>query len=189
MTAEPEHVLPAPGGTAVKPRRGRPRRSEPVVAPLDSATRITAAAILEVLAGERSTSSAAALIGVSPVRYYVIESRAIAGLIAACAPKPSGPVPGSGDAERTLRRAIADKDGLTAQVRRLHVLLRSAQRSLGVAPVEAKPDQAARADGKKPRRHRRPRVRALTMVRRLMAKEASTNPPLPATEVSRPAGG
>ena len=98
MTAEPEHVPPAPGGTAVKRRRGRPRRSEPAALPLDSATRITAAAILEVLAGERSTSSAAALIGVSPVRYYVIESRAIAGLIAACAPKPSGPVPGSGEA-------------------------------------------------------------------------------------------
>lgn len=174
---------------AVKIRRGRPRRIDPAVAQLAGVTKITAAVILEVLAGERSTTSAAALIGVSPVRYYAIESRAIAGLIAACAPKPPGAVPGSGDADRVLRRAIAEKDGLTAQVRRLHALLRSTQRSLGVAPVVAKPEPAARTDGKKPKRHRRPRVRALTLVRRLMAQEASTNPPPPATDVSGPAGG
>ena len=76
---------------------------EPTVVPLAGATKVTAAVILEVLAGERSTSSAAALIGVSPVRYYAIESRAIAGLIAACAPRPAGAVPGGGDTELALR--------------------------------------------------------------------------------------
>lgn len=181
----------AAGGGAAKPKpkRGRPRRSEPAIAQLDNMTRITAAVILEVLAGERTTGSAATLIGVSPVRYYAIESRAVAGLIAACAPRPSGPAPGSGEAERDLRRTIAEKDSLAAQVRRLQSLLRSAQRSLGVTPVEPKPAPAARADGKKPKSHRRPRVRALTLVRRLMAQEASTNPPLPTTVGSGSAGG
>ncbi len=200
MNCEPDHpdvrrvslaVSEAVAAPAVTIRRGRPRRIDPAVAHLSSVTKITAAVILEVLAGERSTTSAAELIGVSPVRYYAIESRAIAGLIGACAPKPPGAAPGSGDADRVLRRAIAEKDGLTAQVRRLHALLRSAQRSLGVAPVEAKPEPAARADGKKPKRHRRARVRALTLVRRLMARQASTstNPSVPGTDVTRPTGG
>jgi hypothetical protein len=184
----PGPVPPAPSGTPAKIRRGRPRR-EPTVVPMAGATKVTAAVILEVLAGERSTSSAAALIGVSPVRYYAIESRAIAGLIAACAPKPSGAVPGGGDTERALRRAIADKDGLTAQVRRLNALLRSTQRSLGIAPVEAKPDTVSRADGRKPKRHRRPRVRALTLVRRLMAEGLSTKPAPAVTETSGSVGG
>jgi hypothetical protein len=200
MTTEPAPVVPplvsrsvavppAPGGTAAKPHRGRPRRGVPAVVPMAGATKVTAAVILEVLAGERSTSSAAALIGVSPVRYYAIESRAIAGLIAACAPRPAGAVPGGGDAERALRRAIADKDGLTAQVRRLNALLRSTQRSLGIAPVEAKPDTVTRADGRKPKRHRRPRVRALTLVRRLMAEGLSTKPAPAVTAVSGSVGG
>lgn len=200
MIADPEStdlrrvslaVSAAVSAAAAQPKlkRGRPRRSEPAIAQLDSVTRITAAVILEVLAGERTTVSAAKQIGVSAVRYYAIESRAVAGLIAACAPRAAGPVPGSGEAERAMRRALAEKDSLAAQVRRLHSLLRSAQRSLGVAPVEAKSEPVKGADGKKPKSHRRPRVRALTLVRRLMAQEASTNPPLPTTQVSGPAGG
>ncbi|HEV8177378.1 MAG TPA: hypothetical protein VGP44_06770, partial [Gemmatimonadales bacterium] len=82
----------ADGATKPKPKRGRPRviGSVPALTQLAGATRLTAAVILEVLAGERSTSSAAKLIGVSLVRYYAIESRAIAGLIAACTHRPSG---------------------------------------------------------------------------------------------------
>ncbi len=54
-------VAAADGATKPKPKRGRPRviGSVPALTQLAGATRLTAAVILEVLAGERSTSSAA----------------------------------------------------------------------------------------------------------------------------------
>src|SRR5438477_8881944 len=59
-----------------------------------------AAAILEVLAGARTPTEAATSLGLSVPRYYQVESRALEGLLAACAPRPKGRAPGSAQPER-----------------------------------------------------------------------------------------
>src|SRR5215468_2392546 len=64
-----------------------------------------AAAILEVLAGARTTTDAATALGVSLPRYYQVESRALVGLLAACEPRPKGRV----------RSPQHDLDGLRKQ--------------------------------------------------------------------------
>ena len=67
--------------------------TEPIVASMDA--RRIAGAILEVLAGIRTITDVALTLGIAPARYYHLEARAIAGLIAACEPRSSGPQGGS----------------------------------------------------------------------------------------------
>ena len=69
---------PAPGGVTL----GQEHNAQ---------TRRVAAAVLEVLAGARTPGEAAVALGVSVPRYYQIESRALRGLLEACAPLPRGP--------------------------------------------------------------------------------------------------
>jgi hypothetical protein len=47
-------------------------------------------AILEVLAGLRTPAEAAQSLQISLPRYYVLETRALEGLVAGCEPKPLG---------------------------------------------------------------------------------------------------
>jgi len=56
-----------------------------------SETKRLAAAILEVLAGVRSPADAAKTLEISLPRYYLLEQRALAGLLAACEPRAKGP--------------------------------------------------------------------------------------------------
>src|SRR5438132_8470602 len=52
--------------------------------------RRVAAAVLEVLAGARTPTEAAAALALSLPRYYQIETQALRGLVSACEPKPRG---------------------------------------------------------------------------------------------------
>ena len=52
--------------------------------------RRTAAVVLEVLAGGRTPSDAAAVLGTSLPRYYAIEAKALGGLVVACEPTTPG---------------------------------------------------------------------------------------------------
>src|SRR5580658_5780818 len=52
-----------------------------------------AAVILEVLAGARTPTQAAAALSVSVPRYYQMETRALRGLVEACEAKPRGRAP------------------------------------------------------------------------------------------------
>ncbi len=179
-------------GAARKGRRGRPAGSGPAsgraarTPVIDGKARVTAAIVLDVLAGMRSTSEAAASLGISPVRYYAIEAKAIGGLIAACAPKPTGPE-GSGSDPKELARLTADRTRLEQETARLRAVLRSTQRHLGVKepPVPEKPA----APGKKPRKGRRPTVRALTVVRQLLRAGAASTTPSVADKMAGELGG
>jgi hypothetical protein len=120
-----------------------------------------AAAVLEVLGGERTPAQAAGALGVSVPRYYLIEQRALAALVAACEPAMRG-------RRATPQRQIA---ALERQIERLsrdsaryQSLARLAQRTLGLAPPTAEPrgrGREAKSAGGKKRRARRPTVRAL----------------------------
>lgn len=126
--------------------------------------RKVAAAILDVLGGMRTPTTAAQAVGVSLPRYYALESRAIEGLVKACEPRPKG------------RAVLPDKDlaGLRKQVEQLkrecerrQALLRAAQRTVGLSLPEPKPGK---------RRRRKPVVRALKVAAVLRSEPATAVP-------------
>jgi hypothetical protein len=121
-----------------------------------------AAAILEVLAGARTPTQAAQTLGVSVPRYYLLEVRALHGMLVACEPRPPERGPSPASALAALQREC---DQLRRECTRQQALVRAAQRSLGLSA----PTPAARGperNGKK-RRRRRPTARALRAAARL----------------------
>src|SRR5262249_9769811 len=114
-----------------------------------------AAAILEVLGCERLPSDAATALRVSAPRIYLLETRALSGLTAACEPRPIGRVRST---ESELAQEKKEADRLRRECSRLQALLRAAQRTVGLtAPAVPK---ASDVKGKG-RRKRKPTVRAL----------------------------
>jgi hypothetical protein len=144
--------------------------------------RRTAAAILEVLAGMRTPSEAAQALSVSVPRYYALEQRAVASLVAGCEPHLRGPPKSPQQRIAELEREI---QRLRQQCDRQRALARAVQRTVGLpmpAPsVATGKDKANRpspsASGKK-RRARRPAVRALKAAQTLR----DTQPEEPAPE-------
>ena len=132
-----------------------------------------AAAILEVLAGERSPQEAASALGVSVPRYYALEGRALAGLLSACEPAAPGKRASPGREAERLRQEV---ERLRRECGRRQALLRAAQRAMGLAPS---PPEA-----KEGRKRRRGVVRALRAAGRL--REEAAGPELP--EVPREGG-
>jgi hypothetical protein len=108
--------------------------------------RRVAAAILEVLAGARTPTEAAAALALSLPRYYQIETRALQGLVNACEPKPRGRQPSPTHDLVVLRQ---ENERLRREAGRQQALVRAAQRSFGLPPPAP-----ARPTGKKPRRRR-----------------------------------
>lgn len=164
-----------------KVKRARVARSacgsrQEVVRQATSDARRRAAAVLEVLAGVRTPTQAAEALGVSLPRYYLLEQRAIGGLVAACEPVPRGPQVNAERRVAALEREIAR---LTRESGRHQALARVAQRSLGLAPP-AVPRPNGKSAGKAPpsaksRRRRRPTVRALTLAKELSADSVGGN--------------
>jgi hypothetical protein len=118
-----------------------------------------AAAILEVLAGQRTPTQAAQAISVSVPRYYQLEAYGLRGLLAACEPKPRGRQVNLSADLAALRQ---QNERLQRDLMRQQSLVRLTQRVTGLtapAPAPAK-------DGKKTRK-RKPVARASTVAERL----------------------
>lgn len=126
-----------------------------------------AAAILEVLAGARTPTDAAAALGTSLQRYYLLEDKALAGLLRACERQPRGPRTDSARRCQTLEREC---ERWRCECTRLQTLVRAAQRGIG---LPAPPPVPAKPAGKKQRK-RKPTVRALHAVARLRQEEEPT---------------
>jgi PAS domain-containing protein len=122
--------------------------------------RRTAEAILEVLAGTASPAEAAAALAVSTPRYFVLESRAIEGMVAGCEPKARGYAHTPERQIEELKRAQAKLEGELARYR---ALARAARKSAGVV-------MAPKVEGK---RRGKPAVRALRRIRGLKVEEES----------------
>jgi hypothetical protein len=141
-------------GTSPRPRKAKASHS--VRGGTSEANRL-AVVILEVLAGQRTPTEAAALLEVSLPRYYQLETRAVEGLVAALEPRPLGKQPSLQTRIDKLQKQLDEAQRQTA---RQQALLRAAQRSLGLKPPAA--DNAKMAEKASPRRRkRRPTVRAL----------------------------
>lgn len=105
--------------------------------------------ILETLTGVRTTQEAADTLGIALVRYYVLETRALEGLIAALEPRARGRTV-SAERESELLRVQTEK--LEREVRRYQSLHRTTQRAMGLPKTEAEKPKAK--GSKKPARRR-----------------------------------
>lgn len=144
---------PHSNGTKAK----SPSKPQRIGSPQGSAeARRLAAAILEVLAGGRTPTNAAQTLGTSLPRYYLLEQRALQGLLTACEPRPKGRVVREGTKLAALEKQVAQ---LQRECGRQQALVRAAQRAVGLAPPPPLKPKAA-GSGKKGRQ-RKPVARAL----------------------------
>jgi hypothetical protein len=119
-----------------------------------------AAVLLDVLAGARTPPQAAEALGVSLPRYYQLEDRGLAGLVAACEARPRGRQPnGATDVHALTKEA----ERLRKELGRYQALVRLTQRTVGVPPPAP-----AKVSGRK--RKRKPTVRAMRRADRLRAE-------------------
>ena len=153
-SAEPARAE-ATGGAKACPEPGR---RAPPPSPRDA--RRTAAAILEVLAGACTPTEAATALAVSLPRYYLLETRALEGLVAACEPRDRGR---GRSPEKDFAESRRECDRLRKECLRYQSLARTAQRAVGFVPP-AKPKETAPGKG---RRRRKPVVRALVAAARI----------------------
>jgi hypothetical protein len=121
-----------------------------------------AAVILEVLTGLRRTEDASETMKVPLPRYYLLETRALQGLISALEPRPKGRQRRPEDEIAGLQK---EKDRLQRELHRSQALVRASQRALGI-PQPPKEDDKRKLEGTG-RKTRRATVRAIRTVRAL----------------------
>jgi hypothetical protein len=144
-----------------RPRGSYRRQLTAIPAGAGVEARRAAAVILEVLAGARTAAGAASALGIHLQRYYILEERAVQGLVAACEPRPRGRSKSTdrrlGELERELATARRD-------LARQQALARTAQRALGLTAPP--PPSKAKAGAPAPkRRQRKPVKRGLRAAR------------------------
>jgi hypothetical protein len=129
-----------------------------------------AAAIMEVLAGEKTPYEAADALGISPPRYYALELRALQGMLTACEPRDGRR---KSSPERKIKSLQDEVGQLKRDCARQQALLRAARRSVGL-PSETKPK--SRDKGKR-RRKRGPRaMRVVAMLRQPREEKPHVGP-------------
>lgn len=133
--------------------------------------RRVAAAVLEVLAGSRTPVDAATALGVSAPRYYVLEARALAGLVAACESRAKGR---TRTPEMELAALRKEHERLQRECARAQALARASQRAVGLSTP--KPEKKS---GEKGRRRRKPTVRALKAANLLKSEALGQDGPGP----------
>jgi hypothetical protein len=164
---------PSPAPAAKTPKVKPAQTLDKVLANTDREARRKAAAILEVLAGARKPSDAAQVLGITPMRYYLLEIRAIQGLVKGCEPLKLGPkVSPDKEAQRLRKQIVA----LERECARYAALARVAQRAVNLLP----PPPIKKAPSKKGRRHKPP-VRAFKVLTRVQASLEAAGTPAQAT--------
>jgi len=130
-----------------------------------------AAAVLEVLGGAKSPVEAAESLGIALPSYYLLEARALEGLVSACEPKPRGR--SAGGEGKTFHALKRENERLRQDLTRTQALTRAVQRAVGMQTKEDAPKTVAPV-----RRRRRATARALRAARDL-APQNSPRPSLP----------
>lgn len=183
ITAHPAASKAEAEVNATKPRTEKNRGPQgPRMNDASREARKLAAAILEVMGGARLPSDAAKALGVSLPRYYLLESRALNGLLLACEPRRIGRVRST---ESELAAAHKEVRQLQQECARYSALVRAAQRTIGLSqPQPPKPNE--KGSGKK--RRKKPTVRALKAAE-LLLHSASSGETEAAPGGDRPAEG
>lgn len=165
--SRPSAKTPGPAGSHGPGQSRKPSSSAELGRDAPTSAQRRAAAILEVLAGEQTAAEAARALGVSPMHYYLLERRALHGLVAACAPRPKGPP--ARPPEQELVRLQRELERSQRECQRQTALVRATQRALGFpAAATAEPVEKPRKTKGKPEpaggkrcRRRRVTIRAL----------------------------
>ena len=129
-----------------------------------------AVVILEVLAGVNTPADAAAALKISLPRYYVLEKRALDGLVAACEPKPLGKRPTPETRMAALEKALKKAERECA---RQQALVRVARRSVGLSATTGSSRPASKKRDRRGRKVRSAAVRALKAAETLRTRLAS----------------
>jgi hypothetical protein len=156
----------------VKRRPGTKHAHEATLA--SETARKAAAAVLQVVSGLKTPAEASEAIGIHVNRYYVLEGRALAGMVRALEPLARGPRRKPEAEAQALRQQAAKAE---REASRYQALFRASQRTLGLcAPIRKEQRPAPGA-----KRSRRPRVRAKALVAALTAPggEAAAAPDEP----------
>jgi hypothetical protein len=159
--------------TQPKERKGGPAKIGEKIRQAPVEARKTAAVVLDVLAGVRTPAEAAQELALSPACYYLLEARAMAGLLEACRPKETGR---DKNPDRELITLRKEKERLQREVQRLMALQRITRRAVGVAqPAQERTPKVPGTKGRKKRKS----VRALKAVKTLKgaAAEGPTGTP------------
>lgn len=172
----------AEAGATAKRSRGVYRRqltaSRPGSGAFGIEARRAAAVILEVLAGVRTPATAATALEIRLPRYYLLEERAIQGLISACEPRPRGRTVST---DRRLVRLERELAASQRELARHQALARNTQRAFGLAPPPSpsgtKPRGAKEPSPGSKRRRRKPSVRPLRAARLLNGSSPGGQPP------------
>ena len=118
--------------------------------------------ILEVLAGLKGPSEGAETLSVSLPRYYVLETRALEGMVNALEPREKGRGPVS--MESRLRALEKERDRLKTELERMRSLVRAAHRTVG---LPSKPKDGKGGGKKKGSKKKR---RKVNRTRRVLSK-------------------
>jgi hypothetical protein len=111
------------------PRQEKPAALSSTTSGPSREARRRAAVILEVLGGARTPTQAAEALGLSLIRYYQLETRALQGLVSACEPKPLGRVISPQTQLTALRK---EQERLKRELARQQALVRLSQRAVGL---------------------------------------------------------
>jgi len=134
-----------------------------------------AAVILEVLAGVRTPAAAAAALAIRLPRYYLLEQRAVQGLVWACERRPRGRVIST---DRRLARLERELAVARRELGRQQALARTTQRAVGLvatsSPASTATSKVKGASGGPKRRQRKPSVRALRAARLLQGADSGS---------------
>jgi|SRR5579859_854941 len=136
-----------------------------------------AAAVLEVLGGAKGPAEAAEALGIALPSYYLLEARALEGLVEACEPKPRGRAAGEGKTFHALKR---ENERLRQDLTRTQALTRAVQRAVGMQAEKDAPPANSPI-----RRRRRATARALRAARELLPEPSdTTRPSLPTSPLA-----
>ncbi len=131
-SARPHGPAPRQKEAAAQRSRGTYRRQLTADCPqaphIGPEARRAAALVLEVLAGVRTPAGAATALGIRLPRYYLLEQRAIRGLIWACEPRPVGRTVST---DRRLARLERELSVSRRELARHQALARTTQRAVG----------------------------------------------------------
>lgn len=152
-------------------KKRNPRNSFVKKPPGSLEARRMAGIVLEVLAGTMTPGEAAGVMGMSVPKYYMVESRALDGMVAACEPRKKGYVR---TAERELEALKKKVEGLERECARYQALARASRRAVGLRS----PKHSGEKRDKRGRKKRKPTVRALTLAQKLKHGRAEA-PPAP----------
>lgn len=150
----------------------------PVPSPtLEIEGRRRAAAVLEVLGGAMTPSEAAEALGVTLATYYLLEGRALEGLVAACEPRSRGRSVAPGKSLLTLKR---ENERLRQELSRTQAIARTVQRAAGLHVDDGE------GAGTHQKAKRRPHARALKAARALSPNLTRPEPAPPPPEAAPP---